>query len=131
MSDEQTGTDETPDLIKSKKKSGTDQVASFYEVYAYHVLIILSGIILLGAPLVYSSIIGRSGILSGVVNIRNGYCSPFAEPNISATSEPIEDINQMIYAIGEPANEDNFIIADQISFLQSLNAGSKNSILFA
>ena len=127
MSDEQTGTDETPDLIKSKKKSGTDQVASFYEVYAYHVLIILSGIILLGAPLVYSSIIGRSGILSGVVNLRNGYCSPFAEPNISATSEPIEDINQMIYAIGEPANEDNFIIADQISFLQSLNACIRNT----
>ena len=126
MSDEPTGNDETTNLIDSKKRPASEQVLSFYEVYAYHVFIIIASIILFGAPLVYNSLIGRSGILSGIVNLRNGYCSPFAEPNPEKKND-IEEINKFIYATGDPSNDDNYIIADQISFLQSLNACIKNT----
>ena len=67
-------------LVNSKKKS-SEQVLNFYEVYAYHVLLVVLGIVLIGAPLVYSLKIGRSGILSGVVNYSTcGYCYPFNKP---------------------------------------------------
>ena len=60
------------------------------------------------------------------MNLRNGYCSPFAEPN-TEPYENTEEINKFIYATGEPADDKNYIIADQISFLQSLNACIKNT----
>jgi hypothetical protein len=96
--------------VENKVIQTTNQVLNFFEVYAYHVLIIISGILLIGAPLVYSSRVGRSGILSGTFNynIKNfgGNCYPFHKPTFGEGYEEDTE-NPGIEASG---NDDNLLI---------------------
>jgi hypothetical protein len=103
-------------IVMNKVNQNSNKILQLLEVYTYHVLIIISGIIVIGAPLVYSSRVGRSGILSGTFNynIQNfgGYCYPFHKPTYGeGYSEDKE--NPGIEAYG---NDDNFLITDEISF---------------
>jgi hypothetical protein len=112
------------ELIDSKKKQASEQVLSFYEVYTYHVLKIVCGIIFIGVPLIYSLKIGRSGILSGVLNYKSsGYCSPFNKPFISNAGKPYDgydnDNGPSVNAVLKEG-DDNTIITDDISFYVSL-----------
>jgi hypothetical protein len=121
------------DLVDSKKKQASEQVLSFYEVYTYHVLQIICGIIFIGVPLIYSLKIGRSGILSGVLNFTtSGYCSPFNKPFISNASQSYHGntINQAVEADPTP-DDDNTIITDDISFYVSLQQCIKDTFKFS
>jgi hypothetical protein len=115
------------EAIDSKKKQASEQVLSFYEVYTYHVMKIICGIIFVGVPLIYSLKIGRSGILSGVLNYKSsGYCSPFNKPSVSNAGKPYNknsELNKYVQPESIPNNEgsyDNTIITDDISFYVSL-----------
>jgi len=102
--------------VTNKVNQNSNKIYQLLEVYAYHVLIIISGIIVIGAPLVYSSRVGRSGILSGTFNynIQNfgGYCYPFYKPT-SGEGYSEDKENPGIEASG---NDDNLLITDEISF---------------
>jgi len=121
------------DLVDSKKKQASEQVISFYEVYTYHVLQIICGIIFIGVPLIYSLKIGRSGILSGVLNFStSGYCSPFNKPFISNGNKSYNrnNIGDAVEAIPTP-DDDNTIITDDISFYVSLQQCIKDTFKFS
>lgn len=121
------------EAIDSKKKQASEQVLSFYEVYTYHVLKIICGIIFIGVPLIYSLKIGRSGILSGVLNFTTGgYCSPFNKPFISNAGNDYNgnEINQSVKA-DSTADDDNTIITDDISFYVSLQQCIKDTFKFS
>ena len=99
-------------LVENKSNQKINQIFNFYEVYTYHIFIIISGILLVGAPLVYNSRVGRSGILSGTFNynLKNfgGYCYPFHKPTFGeGYSEDKE--NPGIEASG---NDDNLLITN-------------------
>ena len=117
------------DLVETKKKPASEQIFKFYEVYSYHVLLIVLGIVVVGAPIVYSTKIGRSGILSGVFNydIKNfsGYCYPFTKPTFgegytdNVSGEGIDSVPE--------SDDKNLIITDDISFYVSLQKCIKDT----
>jgi hypothetical protein len=120
-------------LVENKSNKKFNQIFNFYEVYTYHIFIIISGILFVGAPLVYNSRVGRSGILSGTFNykIKNfgGYCYPFHKPTNGENYE-LDENNPGIPASG---NDDNLLITDEISFyvykkcIQNLFSGSPST----
>jgi hypothetical protein len=120
-------------LVDNKSKQKINQIFNFYEVYTYHIFIIISGILLAGAPLVYNSRVGRSGILSGTFNynIKNfgGYCYPFYKPT-NGEGYQLDENNPGIEALG---NNDNLLITDEISFyvyrkcIQNLFSGNTDT----
>jgi len=120
-------------LVENKSNKKFNQIFNFYEVYTYHIFIIISGILFVGAPLVYNSRVGRSGILSGTFNykIKNfgGYCYPFHKPTNGENYE-LDENNPGIPASG---NDDNLLITDEISFyvykkcIQNLFSGNTST----
>ena len=91
-------------LVENKSNQKNNQLSNFFEVYTYHIFIIISGILLVGAPLVYSSRVGRSGILSGTFNYNikefGGYCYPFYKPT-KGEGYDLDDTNPGIEAKGK------------------------------
>jgi len=107
------------DVLSSNVQPIITQQIKFLNLYIYHVVLIISGIMLVGAPLVYSSKIGRSRILSGIMNFDldnfGGYCYPFNKP----TSGEGYENNSIGDGVEAEGFDSNYLITDEISFFVS------------